>query len=68
MPSWVVDLFACLLVDWWTILEYCRVRDGALLLFVVPVEEKKNDKNFEDLERTLEELKSFYSLFTWTYL
>jgi hypothetical protein len=27
---------------------------------------ERNDRNFEDLERTLEEFKSFYSLYTWT--
>jgi len=27
---------------------------------------KQNNRNSEDQERTLEELKTFYSLFTWT--
>jgi hypothetical protein len=41
------------------------VEDGAFLPFVVLWREQ-NDRNFEDRERTLEKLKTFYSLFTWT--
>jgi hypothetical protein len=27
---------------------------------------EQNDRNFEDQEMTLEEIKTFYTLFTWT--
>jgi len=50
--SWVMPhRVVDLFACWWTLLECCK---------------KQNNRNSEDQERTLEELKTFYSLFTWT--
>jgi hypothetical protein len=66
MPLRVVDLFAC----WWT---GGRSRN-AVVWKMVPsclmwcLWRERNDRTFEDQERTLEELKSFFffTLFSWT--
>lgn len=66
MPHRVVDLFAC----WWT---GGRSRN-AVVWKMVPsclmwcLWRERNDRTFEDQERTLEELKSFFffTLFSWT--
>jgi hypothetical protein len=66
MPNKVVDLMAC----WWS-----RGNSRSAVIWkMMPlclmwcIRREKNDKNFDNLERTLEEFKSFffYSLFTWT--
>jgi hypothetical protein len=62
MPSWVVDLCAC----WWTgvALRVWKMAPSCLLWCLL---RERNDQNFEDRERTLEELKSFlYSLYSLT--
>jgi hypothetical protein len=66
MPHWVVDLFAC----WWkgghsqSVVVWKMVH--SCLLWCLWREQ--NNRNFEDQERTIEELKTFffYSLFSWT--
>jgi len=66
MPRWVVDLFAC----WWT--DGCS--RSAVVWKMVPccllwcLWRERNDRQFEDKERTIEELISFffYSLYSWT--
>jgi hypothetical protein len=66
MPNSVVDLFAC----WWTG-GHSR---SAMVWKIVPLFliwclwRERNVRCFEDLDGTLEELKSFFffSLFTWT--
>ena len=58
MPNSMVDLFAC----WWT---GCRSW-SAIVWKMIPLclmwclWREKNARYFEDLERTLEELKSFF--------
>jgi hypothetical protein len=65
MPNSVKDLFAC----WWS----GGNSQSAVVWKVVPLcivwclWRERIDKSFENLERTLEELKSsFFSLFSWT--
>jgi len=66
MPLWVIDLFAC----WWT---GGRSR-SAVVWKMVPcclmwcLWRERNDRQFEDKERTIEELISFFlhSLYSWT--
>jgi hypothetical protein len=43
------------------------VEDGTVLPFVVHLEGKKNDKSFEDRERKMVDLKSFFfnTLYHW---
>ena len=67
MPNKVVDLMAC----WW----YGGNSRSVVVWKMMPlclmwcVWRERNDRNFDNLERTLEEIKSFffYSLFTWTF-
>jgi hypothetical protein len=66
MPLRVVDLFAC----WWT----GGRSQSAVMWKMVPccllwcLWRERNDRHFEDKERTIEELISFFfhSLFSWT--
>jgi hypothetical protein len=67
MPRRVVDLFAC----WWTV----GSTQSAVVWKMVPscllwcLWREKNDRSFEDRERTLVELKSFFffnTLYTLT--
>jgi hypothetical protein len=62
----VVDLFAC----WWT---GGRLRSAVVWKMVPPcifwcLWSERNDRIFEDKERTIEEFRTFffYSLFSWT--
>jgi hypothetical protein len=66
MPHRVVDLFAC----WWK----GGRSQSAVVWKMVPccliwcLWRERNDRQFEDKERTIEELISFlfYSLYSWT--
>jgi hypothetical protein len=44
------------------------VEDSSFLPFFLCLLKERNDRNFEDKERMIEELKTFffYSLFSWT--
>jgi hypothetical protein len=59
--------FIRLLVDGWSLLECYCVEDGSFLPLWCLWREQ-NDRNFEDKERMIEELRTFfsYSLFSWT--
>jgi hypothetical protein len=66
MPLQVVDLFVC----WWT----CSRSRSVVVWKMVPscllwcLWRERNDRNFENQERMIEELKTFffYSLLSWT--
>ena len=66
MPNSVADLFAC----WWLGGHFrsAIVWKTVPLCLLWSLWRKRNDRNFNDQGRTLEELKSsfFFSLFTWT--
>ena len=66
MPNSVKDLFTC----WWTggNSQIAIVWKMVSLCIMWCVGRERNDKSFKNLERTLEELKSFFffSLFSWT--
>jgi hypothetical protein len=54
-------------VDGWSLLKCCRVENGYSLPYVEHVD-GKNDRNFKNQEKTLEELAFFFffCLFSWT--
>jgi hypothetical protein len=64
MPNNVKDLFTC----WWSGSNSW----SAVVWKMVPLcimwclWRERNNRSFKNLERTLEELKSFFSLFSWT--
>jgi hypothetical protein len=66
MPRWVVDLFAC----WWTggRSQSAVVWKMVSCCLLWCLWRERNDRQFEDKERTIEELISFffYSLYSWT--